>query len=59
MHSVVVTLPLHDRNGDRVAAARVVMRSFAGQTEQNAIVRAMPIIKQMQGRIQNAKDLAE
>ena len=55
----VVTMPLHDRNGDRVAAARVEMRSFAGQTEQNALARALPIVKSMESRIQNADDLTQ
>ncbi len=49
--TVTVTMPLHDRNGDTVAAVRVVMKSFPGQTEQNAIARATPIIKRMEGRV--------
>jgi len=57
--SVSVTLPLRDRNGDPVAAVCVVMKSFPGQTEQNAIVRAMPIVTQMQARVQNANDLTQ
>ena len=39
--SVSVIMPLRDRNGDVIAAARVVMKPFAGQTEQNAIARAL------------------
>ena len=50
--TVAVTMPLRDRNGDAVAAVRVTMQSFPGQTEQNAIIRAAPIVKQMQGRFQ-------
>ena len=45
---IYVTMPLRDRNGDSVAAVRLVMKSFAGQTEDNALVRATPIIKRMQ-----------
>jgi hypothetical protein len=56
---VTVTLPLHDRNGDTVAAVRVTMRSFRGQTEQNAIARAMPIVKEMESRLRGAKGLYE
>jgi hypothetical protein len=52
-------MPLHDRNGDTVAAVRVLMRSFKGQTEQNAIARALPIIKGMETRIRSARDLIE
>jgi hypothetical protein len=47
---VYVTMPLRDRNGDAVAAVHFVMKSFRGQTEENALVRAMPILKSMQLR---------
>jgi hypothetical protein len=57
--SVSVIMPLRDRNGDAIAAARVVMKSFAGQTEENAIVRAAPIVKEMQARVQSLQDLTE
>jgi hypothetical protein len=57
--TVSVTMPLRDRNGEPVAAARVTMKSFLGQTEQNAIIRAKPIVNAMQARIQDAKDLFE
>ncbi len=48
--NVVVTLPLHDHNGDAVAAVRVTMKSFPGQTENNVLARAMPIIRDMELR---------
>ncbi len=57
--SVSVTMPLRDRNGDVVAAAKVIMRTFPGQTEQNAVARALPIIRHMQARIQSMKDLVD
>lgn len=57
--SVSVTMPLRDRNGDPVAAVRVVMKSFTGQTEQNALVRAMPIVKELKVRVKNASDLTQ
>jgi hypothetical protein len=56
-HEVVVSMPLHDSNGDTIAAVRVIMKPFPGQTENNAIARAMPIVKQMEPRVQKAKDL--
>jgi len=52
-----VTMPIRDRNGESVAAVRVVMKSFPGQTEQNAVARATPIIKEIQARIQTGEDL--
>jgi hypothetical protein len=55
----LVTLPLHDRNGDVAAAVRIVMQSFPGQTEQNALARAQPVVKAMQSRVRNAKDLLQ
>jgi hypothetical protein len=57
--SVVVTMPLRDRNGDPQAAVQITMKTFPGQTEENAIVRAMPIIKTMQQRAATATSLTE
>jgi hypothetical protein len=57
--SVSVVMPLRDRNGETIAAARVVMRTFAGQTEENAIIRAAPIVKEIQARITTLEDLVE
>ena len=39
-----ITLPLTDRNGDPVAALRVEIKSFAGQTRANALTRAIPAL---------------
>jgi len=58
-NSVSVVLPVRDRNGEVVAAARVVMASFKGQTEENAIIRAKPIVNEIQARVQSLEDLAE
>jgi len=57
--SVLVMMPLHDWNGDTVAAVKVLMKTFPGQTEKNAFARATPIIKDMAGRVQSAKALVE
>lgn len=57
--SVSVVMPLRDRNGDPIAAARLAMESFAGQTQQNALVRATPIVKEMQLRVQSLQELTE
>ncbi|HYE31288.1 MAG TPA: family 16 glycoside hydrolase [Methylomirabilota bacterium] len=53
----IVTLPLHDRNGDVVAAVRLEMEAFRGQTENNALARALPIMKELEARIRETKDL--
>jgi len=57
--NVIITLPLRDRNGENVAAIKVVMKSFPGQTEKNALARAQPIAKRIEGRFQTLKDLVE
>ena len=57
--AVLVTMALHDRNGEVVGAVRVVMKSFTGQTEQNALARAQPVVKEMEKRIRTAKDLVQ
>ena len=57
--SVSVIMPLRDRNGDIIAAARVVMQTFAGQTEENVIVRAAPFVKEIQTSVTSLADLVE
>ena len=57
--SVSVVMPLRDRNGDPVAAVRVIMKTSAGQTEQNAFARAMPIVRDMQNRFGSLQDLIQ
>jgi len=42
-----------------MAAARVIMKPFAGQTEQNAIARALPVVKDLQTRVRSLDDLVE
>ncbi len=54
-----VWMPLHDRNGEIVACARVVLSTFPGQTEKNAITRALPIVKYLESKIKTASDLFE
>jgi hypothetical protein len=56
---VSVIMPLRDRNGDAMAAVRVVMKSFPGQTEENAIIKAAPIVKEIQARAQTLDDLLD
>jgi hypothetical protein len=56
---VSVIMPLRDRNGETMAAVRVVMKSFPGQTEETAIGRAAPIVKDIQSRAKAVDDLLE
>ncbi|MCL4789335.1 MAG: DUF1080 domain-containing protein [Verrucomicrobia bacterium] len=57
--TVSVVMPLRDRNGDPIAAVRLVMQSFAGQTQQNALARARPIVREMQARVASVVELAQ
>ena len=56
---VSVVMPLRDRNGDAMAAVRLAMESFVGQTEQNVLARARPLVKQLQQRVQTAEELSQ
>ena len=56
---VAVTMPLSDRNGDPVAAVRVELRSFLGETQNIALDRSRVIIKQMQAQVVSGKDLTQ
>jgi hypothetical protein len=57
--TVLVTMPLRDSNGDSVAAVEVVMKAFRGQTEKNALARALPIVKDLEARMRNAAELTQ
>ena len=54
-----MVMPLRDRNGDPIAAVRVHLNSFPGQTEQNALIRVTPIVKEMQLSVQSRAELVE
>lgn len=58
-NDVTVTLPLRDRNGEIIAAIRVTMKRFTGQTQKNAIVRAQPVVAHFQNSVFNRDDLFE
>ena len=55
--AVLVTMPLHDRNGETIAAVRFKLRSFFGETQDNAVGRAMLLLKLMQTLCTSADDL--
>jgi len=57
--SVTVTVPLRDRNGDPMAAVRVEMGTFRGQTEDNAVIRTKPLIERMQAQVTSLEDLLQ
>jgi len=57
--TVVVTLPFRDRNGDPMAAVRVELKDFFGETEDTATTRAVNILKLMQDQITSTEELLE
>jgi hypothetical protein len=57
--TVAVTLPLRDRNGDPMAAVRVQLKSFFGETQDNALTRAMTIVKTIQAQITSKEELMQ
>lgn len=57
--TVTVVLPLRDHNGDAMAAVSLVMKSFKGQTQDNALVRAQPIIRKLQAQVQSLDELLQ
>jgi hypothetical protein len=54
---MIATLPLHDKNGDVIAAVRFEMEPFPGQTEKNVLARTLPMIREMEMRIAANKEL--
>jgi hypothetical protein len=55
--TVLVTMPLHDRNGDIIAAVRFKLKSFFGETQDNAVARATMLQKLMQNYSTSAEEL--
>ncbi len=57
--TVNVTMPLTDRNGDPIAAVRVQLKSFLGETRDNALIRARYVVQAMQSQILSSQDLSQ
>jgi hypothetical protein len=57
--TVLVTLPLRDRNGEPIAAVRVQLKSFLGESQDNAVNRATMVIKPMQAQITSREELTQ
>lgn len=57
--TVLLTIPLRDRNGDPIAAIRVELKSFFGETQDHALTRAMMIVKDIQAQITSKDELLE
>ncbi|MSU36188.1 MAG: DUF1080 domain-containing protein [Pedosphaera sp.] len=56
---VLVTMPLHDLNGEVIGVAKFALTTFKGETERNAFGRVRPIIAAMERKIAAAGSLVE
>ena len=56
---VAVTMALRDRNGDPMAAVRLRLKSFLGETQDHAVARATQIVHAMQAQVTTSKDLMD
>jgi hypothetical protein len=53
------TMPFRDRNGDPIAAVHLRLKSFIGETQDNALGRATLLIHKMQDQITTAEELLQ
>jgi hypothetical protein len=54
---VVMTFPLHDRNGEFIGAVRVRLKSFIGETQETALARAQTVVAAIQSQVMADTDL--
>jgi Domain of Unknown Function (DUF1080) len=57
--TVAVTMPLNDRNGNPMAAVRVQLNSFLGETQDAAVDRVRAYVKEMQAQIISSEELTQ
>ena len=55
--SAMITMPLHDRNGEVIAVVRILLKPRFGESQQVQLARARPIVKAMESRIKSSRDL--
>ena len=56
-NTVEITMPLRDRNGDIVAALKVKLKSFRGETQANAVARATIVKKAVELQLNTMQDI--
>ena len=57
--TVALTLPFRDRNGDVMAAVHIRLKSFIGETQNNAVTRATILVKKMQAEVASSEALLQ
>jgi len=53
----IITLPLRDHNGDPMAAVHLRLKSFIGETRNNALTRARIILGSMEAEVTSSEEL--
>jgi hypothetical protein len=53
----MITMPLRDQNGDPVASVHVWLKSFLGETRNNALTRGRMVLNNMEAEVTSADDL--
>jgi hypothetical protein len=54
-----ITLPLRDHNGDPVASVHLQLKSFLGETENNALTRARMVLDKMEAEVTTSEELLQ
>ena len=57
--TVAVAMPLNDRNGNPIAAVRVQLKSFMGETENAAVDSVRPYVKEIQAQVTSSEELTQ
>jgi hypothetical protein len=57
--TVILTVPLRDRNGEAIAAVVFVMKSFPGETQDTAALKGQTMMKTMEPRVTSLEDLLQ
>ncbi len=52
-----ITMPLRDQNGDPMASVHLRLKSFLGETQNNALTRGSMILKSMEAEVTSAQEL--
>lgn len=52
-----ITMPLRDQNGDPVASVHLRLKSFLGETQNNALTRGGMILKNMEAGVTSSQEL--
>jgi len=57
--TVAVTMPLTDRNGNPMAAVRIQLKSFPGETQDAAVDRVRAYVKEIQAQVTSSEELTQ